>query len=415
MEARNPRSWWVVLASVIVAAPGCELIHVRPQSHDPPAPEPDTTPVVVRFPLASQPAHDPLERRVLEFVDRIDRAARASDHRPPRTTALAADTQRPTPPTRSQPQSAPSAADDDAAHDASLAGPPAPSDDPATPADPPPETDSASPAHTESTPPAVRLLGARAATPPATQSPPAPTAGANAPARAATRTATLRELVSSWLTDSPADASFRAQLDARLLHVATGDYAAAREPLSLASSEQVELASALIEAMIAVREGHLGDPAGAQAAALRQIDRLSSTLRRGAEFELAQLVLCSEVRTFGQYQPIQPPRFPAGVPNEFVVYCEPRNFASEEHNGQRESRFSMRTRVLRGPEVILDLLDPEIVDRCRSQRRDCFIAKLVTLPAQLSPGDYTVKVTLEDRLKEQVAERHAEFRVIAAP
>ncbi len=420
MEART-RPLWIVLATVVVAAPGCQLIQAHPQRHESSPPDPENDPVVVRFPVASQPVQDPLERRVLEFVDRVDQAAHAVTRRTssgaadagepaaelsPRAARRAADD-----PTRRPAPSAVAAAEDSPAGDAGAAD--SERDVGAAAAAVPHELATSAPAGPPPT--VVRAVAARAASEPATPPLEATVAGVNAPARATTRTATLRALVSSWLSESPVDASFRAQLDARLLHVATGDYAAARAPLSLVSAEQGELASGLIESMIAVREGHLGDPAAAQAAALREIERLSATLSRGAEFEIGALVPCTEVRTFGQYQPIEPARFPAGVANEFVVYCEPRNFGTEMREGLCESRFSMRTRVLRGAEVILDLIDAEIVDRCRSKRRDCFIAKLVALPAQLSPGDYTVKVTLEDRLKNQVAERHCEFRILASP
>jgi hypothetical protein len=76
----------------------------------------------------------------------------------------------------------------------------------------------------------------------------------------------------------------------------------------------------------------------------------------------------------------------------------------------------MRTRVLDSAgKVVLDVRDLDIEDRCRQQRLDFFIPRLVRLPATLSPGEYVVKVTISDKLGEKVAENRATFRVVVRP
>ena len=42
--------------------------------------------------------------------------------------------------------------------------------------------------------------------------------------------------------------------------------------------------------------------------------------------------------------------------------------------------------------------EPEIVDVCRQQREDFFLAQMVTLPGTLGPGEYVLKVTVQDAL-----------------
>ncbi len=126
------------------------------------------------------------------------------------------------------------------------------------------------------------------------------------------------------------------------------------------------------------------------------------------------MALCRSVGGFGRYEEIAPAGFAAGSVSEFVSYCEVRNFHSERvKGGGYETRFSMRTTVMnRGGDTVLDIKDADVLDRCRNLRRDCFLSRVVRLPA-LTPGEYVVKVTLVDKLGEKVAENRATFRVVA--
>ena len=181
------------------------------------------------------------------------------------------------------------------------------------------------------------------------------------------------------------------------------------------STEQQELAKRFVGSLIAIREAHLGDPAGGARSALGEIEQLAATLREASDLAIPTLVLCREVRGFGQYQPMEPARFASGTAAEFVVYLEVRDFASRKRDdGWYHTQFDLKTTVLsHGGDVVLELDDPAIVDRCRNKRTDCFIPRLVRLPATLSPGEYTVKVTLADRLADKVCESRGTFRVEA--
>jgi hypothetical protein len=234
----------------------------------------------------------------------------------------------------------------------------------------------------------------------------------NAPAKAAGHVA-LREIVAQLAAQAP-DTSFREQLDARMLLVLAGEYERAREPLALVPHEQQELTSGLIETLIALRENQ-ADGGGTATATLHRLEQLADKLRPASDLGISRLVICREVRGFGQYQPIEPPVFPAGAAAEFVLYCEVRDFQSQaQADGQFVSRFSLKTLILnRAGDVVNQVSDPELTDRCRNRRRDCFIPRLVRLPATLSPGEYVAKVSLADKLGGQVAEQRVAFRVAA--
>lgn len=261
-------------------------------------------------------------------------------------------------------------------------------------------------------PPVVKNLSVRAASEPLPPASPGPSPGVNAAVSAA-GVSSLKEAVERWIATDDGEKTFRRQLDARLLAVVTGDYERARRPLDLATQEQQALAQRYIESIIAIREAHQGDLSGAASSALGELGRLSETLRSLSDLRIPVLRICRQVRGFGQYEVIDPATLPASQANEFVLYCEAADFRSDlQSDGQYLSRFDLQTTVLnRAGEVVLKLEDPGITDLCRNRRRDCFIPRLISLPASLAPGEYVVKVTLHDRLAEKIAQSATQFRL----
>ncbi|MCA9243425.1 MAG: hypothetical protein KDA32_05690 [Phycisphaerales bacterium] len=202
--------------------------------------------------------------------------------------------------------------------------------------------------------------------------------------------------------------AFQSALDARMMAAIRGDYTAAREPIPLTPKAQQETAAALIEALIAIRDRDGGsfDAGGA----LSELERFRDKLRDIAELQIPNLKICWRVDDFGRYEEIKPARFVTGTAAQFVVYAELRNIAGRRSSdGAWESRFSMTTRVLsmNGQAVIEPLEDRDIVDRCQNRREDFFVARRVTLPATLSPGQYVVLVTATDEIGSKVAEQRA--------
>ena len=263
-------------------------------------------------------------------------------------------------------------------------------------------------------PPAVTAVVIRSAPGFETAPPDDVTPGVNAAAVARRAPLSLREFLDQ--VPLPEQASFREQLDLRVLRVLAGQYEEARAPLSLVTAEQQELAGRFIVALIAIRESHAGDLAAAASAAGQELARLQEALRKLSDLSVPVVRICSSVRSYGQYDVIDPPRFVAGGA-EFVLYCEVRDFVSEQRDdGFYYTRFDLTTTLLsHSGDVVLELKDTDITDRCRNLRHDCFIPRLVRLPASLSPGQYVAKVTVVDKLGQKVAENRATFQIVARP
>ena len=238
----------------------------------------------------------------------------------------------------------------------------------------------------------------------------------NAPAYAGNTPTSLRALLDK-LPPAEGDAAFREQLDRRMLWVIAGDYERARAPLNLVTAEQQELATRFVEAWIVIRDWHMGDQPGGANTALRELEELRKALGRLSDLSVPTLKICSAVRGYGQYDVVDPPRFIAGTSNEFVLYCEVSDFVSEQRDdGSYTTTFDMTTTLLnRVGDAVLELKDAQLIDRCRNRRHDCFIPRLVRLPATLSPGQYVAKVTIVDKLGQKVAENRATFQLVSRP
>jgi hypothetical protein len=215
--------------------------------------------------------------------------------------------------------------------------------------------------------------------------------------------------------DNITDDSFRAQFDGRIAAVLAGDLTAARKPYPIASRHQQELSEAVISLLIAARATHDGDGGEGQVAVKQALRTVEQTLAGSGDLTLSQVLICRSVRGFGQYDLIEPPQFPAAAAAEFVAYGELSGFAVRElEGGGFEARFDLTTRVYSHEgKVVAEWSDTDLIDRCRSRRRDCFIPRLIQLPTTLAAGEYVLKMTVADRVGNKVAESRTTFAISA--
>lgn len=373
-------------ASLALGQCGCQLLAPPGESH-----VAAHSPTVIPAHPASAPSDaepDPIEHWARQLAARDDLRAR-----------LAHQTADSIPPHAADPlPDAPHSSDEQA--DASRSAPPlvATSQPVETPALSPPRVVEV-----------AALTGSVQTAPPARM----PQIGLNEPEQAVVLPATLRD----WLAQAPptdANTSFREQLDLRVLWAIAGDAEKARAPLTLASQEQADIAARFIDALLAARQSNGGAPAAEIAALLEPLRELHSSLSRAADLSIPTLEVCRAVRGFGQYDPIDPPRFIAGRENELVVYAEIRDYVSEKRSdGFYHAQFRLGVSVLSSAgDVVVELKADDLSDRCRNRRSDCFVSPLLRLPRTLSPGEYVVKVTIGDRIGRKVAERSTRIRVV---
>ena len=417
MDAKLPAT---VLWLCVITVGGCTLppVGLTPQRARPlERPEPRETPIVVQNPEATAGTDDePIDesvRKYVEQIQRVDDIGRLARRNfppvdsPPRTAGRrairrAADAEYVTPRQDNPPANAREFPDETA-----IAAPNSPNG-------------VARDAERELEPPQLTAIHVQAAPESEPIATPVPaerigaSADVNRPLAAQPTISTLQEFVDR-LGQTGGDAGFRAQLDQRILQALVGNVDRARRPLELVSRAQQDLAAGIVDTLIAIREAGGGAPRLEAQRVLEQIDVWRRSLTPAVDLRIDAVRLCRAVRGFGQYDVLDPPHFRTGQTNEFVIYCEVSNFVSEQRPDNRfETLFDFTTTIMtRTGDTVLELKDTDVRDVCRNRRRDCFIPRLVRLPATLSPGEYVARVTIVDKLGKKVAQERATFRVVA--
>jgi hypothetical protein len=145
------------------------------------------------------------------------------------------------------------------------------------------------------------------------------------------------------------------------------------------------------------------------------VDDLRHQLMRGAELLIPKVALCTRVSTFGVYDEMDHAALLPYHPNRTIVYCELDNFHSEPtDDGEYRVTLASRLEILTADgRSLWNHEEPRIEDHSKQRREDFFLAQLVALPASLGPGDYVLKVTVEDQAAAKATEAVYPFRIEA--
>ncbi len=157
----------------------------------------------------------------------------------------------------------------------------------------------------------------------------------------------------------------------------------------------------------------LVDPSHPADETLVALEALRTKLRERAELVIPAVALCTRVRTFGVYDEMPPGQLTAYQTNRTVVYTEVKNFVSKKlADGQYETLLAGRLELLtRDGRLVWHHEESSIKEVSKQRREDFFLAQLVTFPPDLSPGDYVLKVMIQDLLGGKANEAHVEFSI----
>ncbi|MFQ5414954.1 MAG: hypothetical protein ACE5E6_10900 [Phycisphaerae bacterium] len=172
------------------------------------------------------------------------------------------------------------------------------------------------------------------------------------------------------------------------------------------------LLAAMTSAVSAARAA-ARDPMSVDQDLLDDAAQLQHVLSELADLVVSSVTLCRRVLTFGVYDEMGDEDFIAGRAIHTIVYCEVRNFASQEtSDGRYRTRLATRLEVLTADgQSLWHREEPEIEDVCRNRRSDFFLAQRVTLPPTLPAGPYVLKVSVEDRLSGRLTEATHPFLI----
>jgi hypothetical protein len=206
-----------------------------------------------------------------------------------------------------------------------------------------------------------------------------------------------------------------AQIRLRLLYIASGeDRKASTAPEGLAE-ETAALVKALAETIIQTRDASADLSLGGERA-LETARSLTQELGRFAQLNIPRVVLARRVDSFGVYTAFDPPNFVAGSPICAVVYTELENFYSRPADeGAYETRLSQRMELLdEDGQRVWEREDQDITDLSKNRRADFFLAPVIRVPGELSPGSYTLRVEVEDCLSGKFTTATVPLNVVGA-
>jgi len=194
------------------------------------------------------------------------------------------------------------------------------------------------------------------------------------------------------------------QFRLKLLYLVQGREQEAVAPPQGLADDVASLIRSVAEALVEIQRAFVDLQTGADPA-LASVLALADKLRVHADLEIRKVVLCRRVDSFGQYTPIEPPKFAPGSAVSAVIYIELSNFQSTENeSGFFETRLSQRIELLDATgRRIWQRQDGEIVDVCRNRRHDFFLAPIVHLPAETPGGEYRLRVEVEDLNANKIA------------
>ena len=101
--------------------------------------------------------------------------------------------------------------------------------------------------------------------------------------------------------------------------------------------------------------------------------------------------------------------------DEVVLYVEIDNFTAEKVQDKFETELPWTYDILDGENRVANVVLPIDKNRCENRRRDYFIAPKVFLPKDIRPGNYTLRLTVEDIKGGKSNEGSLEFRNTVSP
>jgi hypothetical protein len=212
------------------------------------------------------------------------------------------------------------------------------------------------------------------------------------------------ERLEARVAQKPNDIDHQVRL--RYLYLAEGMTEKALALPENMNPDQAVLLMKIVRSAIATQKV-MNDPTAVSGETVEAVQDLQEWLVSNADLEIPRVVLCTSIHSYGRYETIPDGFFASGKANRAFLYCEVKNFATESTpDGKYRTRIAHRLELLtpQGHSVWSDSNEMEVVDICLNKRTDFFFNRLVELPRGINPGDYILKVTVEDKVKSRIDE-----------
>lgn len=202
--------------------------------------------------------------------------------------------------------------------------------------------------------------------------------------------------------DSPAEkqAHIQRQVYLRMLYLMAAEPEKAQLPLMGVEPTDQEFWTSMFWGMSNYfTDDPTMDPGARAAQTIAQLQTAARQLQSIADLEVRNANFCQRIDGWGLYDRFDRDEFEPG--QAVLIYSELRNFHSEQTVSGYRTLISSTVDVVRAgdEENVLQRFDlGDVEDQCRSLRTDFYNSLQINIPANLSPGAYRLRLTIEDRL-----------------
>jgi hypothetical protein len=198
----------------------------------------------------------------------------------------------------------------------------------------------------------------------------------------------------------------------RLQHAMAGRRDEAARPIEGLRDEEQEFwkheAYGLVDLLAADR---LASDSRRYAVALTSLEEARQQLATAGSLTLKNIAFCRKVEDFGRVERFEKLDFTRN--QEVLLYVEVRNFSALHTKLGYETELQGSFRVLdRAGAARSERLLPLDRQTCENMRHDYYIAYRIYIPAELTPGAYSLELTIEDKKGHKSNNALLDFNVI---
>lgn len=126
--------------------------------------------------------------------------------------------------------------------------------------------------------------------------------------------------------------------------------------------------------------------------------------------DIRRLAFCTEIEAYGRVTPFPKSEFNAG--QQVILYSEVDNFLASEGGAGYELNLQGSYEIIdAGNEKVFDQLLPADRQVSANHLRDYFVAYQMFLPADLRPGTYRLRLTMEDLVGKKYGQGEISFEI----
>ena len=129
-----------------------------------------------------------------------------------------------------------------------------------------------------------------------------------------------------------------------------------------------------------------------------------------SNLEVKSAAFCTQVEGYGVITKF--PRYQFKPDEELLLYCEIENVAASKVKDGYESQLQGSYEIIDAQgRKIADQLLPIESEICQNHRRDYFIVYKIFMPQQIAPGNYQLRLTVEDTKARKFGQSNLDFQI----